>query len=195
MCISVFGPSSSPSNSLAMLFINSAFSLCFLIAIFKSKIVRFLLHPVAGMFSCHLLPVVGRIFSRCFGMFSFVCIVLPFVDISLIFLLSPVLSGLFPQVVLLSFLVLPFTFCFYIFQRLSFVLSFWPVFVDFFICVSSRIPNHSFDLFYAASIFFHPMFTVKLNQHSMNIKKVNSQNNSSCLNNLLNYFPRFSTFH
>ena len=90
-------------------------------------------HPVFGMFLCYLLPVVDRIFFRSFGMSCFVCIVLPFVDISLIFLLSPVLSGLFPQVVLLFFPVLPFPFYSYIFQRLSFVLSFWPVFVEFFL--------------------------------------------------------------
>ena len=43
--------------------------------------------------------------------------------------LSPVLSGVFPQVVLLVFLVLLFPFCSNIFLRLSFVLSFWPVLV------------------------------------------------------------------
>ena len=41
---------------------------------------------------------------RWFGMPCFVCIVLSFVDISLISLLSPVFSGLFPQFVLLFFL-------------------------------------------------------------------------------------------
>ena len=131
MCISAFRPSSSPSNCLVILFIHSAFSLYFLVAIFESKIVQFLLHPVIGMFSFNLLPVVDRIFIRSFGMPCFVCIVLALVDISLIFLLSPVLSGLFPQVVLF-FLVLPFPFYSYIFQRLSFILSFWSVFVDFF---------------------------------------------------------------
>ena len=40
--------------------------------------------------------------------FYFVCIVLPFVDISYISVLSPVLSGLFPQVVLSIFPVLSF---------------------------------------------------------------------------------------
>ena len=35
----------------------------------------FFLHPVVGMFSCHLLPVVDRIFFSCFGMSCFVCIV------------------------------------------------------------------------------------------------------------------------
>ena len=88
------------------------------------------------MFLCHLLPVVDRIFFHCFGMSCFVCIVLLFVDISLILLLSRVLSGLFPQVVLLFFLVLPFPFGSYIFQCLSFFfffLSFWLAFVDFFL--------------------------------------------------------------
>ena len=46
-----------------------------LVAIFLSQIVRFLLHPVVGMFSCHSLPIVDRIFSRCFGKSCFVCIV------------------------------------------------------------------------------------------------------------------------
>ena len=62
------------------------------------------------MFSCHSLPIVDRIFFRYFGKSCFVCIVLPFVDISLMFLLSPALSGLFPQVVLLFFRVLPVLF-------------------------------------------------------------------------------------
>ena len=100
----------------------------FLVAIFYSKIVRFLLHPVVGMFSRHLLPIVGRIFFCCFEMSSFVCIVLPFVDIFLILFISSVLSGLFPQLLLSFFLALPFPFCF---QCLSFVLSFWLVFVNF----------------------------------------------------------------
>ena len=113
------------------------FRYAFLVTIFSSKIVRFLWRPVVGMFLCHALPIVDRFFFRCFGMSSFVCIVLPFVDISLISLLSPELSGLFPQVLLLFFLVLSFPFCSHIFQDL-FVLTFWPVFVDFF-CVSSRI--------------------------------------------------------
>ena len=141
MCISALGPFSSPSNSLVM-FIHSAFSLCFWLPISQSKILRFLLHPIAGMFLCHLLPAVDRISFRYFGMSCFVCIVLPLVDISLIFFLSPVIFGLFPQVILLSFLLLPFPFCSNIFQRLSFVLSFWLF------CVSSRISPPSFDFFF-----------------------------------------------
>ena len=94
-------------------------SYAFSVAIFSSKIVRFLWRLVVGMFLCHALPVVDRIFFRCFGMSCFVCIVLLFVDISLISLLWPELSGLFPQVVLLFFLVLSFAFCSHIFQDLS----------------------------------------------------------------------------
>ena len=131
MCISVLGPSSSPSSSLVILFIHSAFLLCFLVAIFSSKIVRFLWHPVVGMFSCLSLPIVDRMYFRCFWKSCFVCIVLPFVDVSLIFLLSPAHSGLYPQVVLLFFLVLPVPICSSLFQHLSYFLSFWLVFVVF----------------------------------------------------------------
>ena len=82
------------------------------------------------MCSCHLPQLVGRIFFRCFGMFCFICIALPFVDIFLIFLLLPGLFGLFPQVVLF-FLVLLFSFCPNVFQHFSFVLLFSSVFVVF----------------------------------------------------------------
>ena len=105
-----------------------------LVSIFYSRIVQLLLHPVVGMCLCHLPQLVGRIFFHYFGMFCFVCIALTFVDVILIFLLPPALSGLFPQVVLLFFL-----YCFFLFQRLSFVSSFLSVFVFFFICISSRI--------------------------------------------------------
>ena len=103
----------------------------FLVAI--SKIVWFLLHLVVGMFVCHLLPVVVKIFFCCFGMP--VCTVLPFVDIFLIFLLSLVLSGLFPQVVLLSFLVLPFPFRSYIFQHLYY---YYYYYYNSFLCFSHQ---------------------------------------------------------
>ena len=83
MCISAFIPSSIP-NSLVILFIYSAFSLCFLFAIFLFKIVQFLLHLVTGMFFSSSPPCV--IFFHCFGVFCFVCIALTFVNIFLIFL-------------------------------------------------------------------------------------------------------------
>ena len=81
----------------------------FLVTIFQSKIVRFLLRPVVGMFSCHL-PLVDRIFFLYFVMSCFVCIVLPFVNVSLIFLLSPILSGLSPQLVIFSCVAFSFLF-------------------------------------------------------------------------------------
>ena len=91
--ISAFGPSSNPSRSLVILFIHSAFSLCFWLPYFSPESL--------GFFCIRLLVCfVDRIFFHCFGMSCFACVVLPFVDISLIFLLSQVLSGLFPQVIL-----------------------------------------------------------------------------------------------
>ena len=107
------------------------FRYAFSVAIFSSKIVRFLWRPIVGMFLCHALPIVDRIFFRCFRMSCLVCIVLPFVDISLVSLLSPKHSGLLPQVVLLFFLVLSFPFSSHIFQDIS-VLPFCPVYVDYF---------------------------------------------------------------
>ena len=107
-----------------------------LVSIFCSKIVQLLLNQVVGMFSCHLLQFVGWIFFRYFGMSSFVCIVILFDSISLIFLLSPVLSGLFHQVVLLLFLVLFFPF--------SPMFRVLPLFYDF-ICVSSQISHPGID--------------------------------------------------
>ena len=89
---------------------------------FSSKPFDFFGIRVVGMFSCHPLPIVDRIFFCCSGKICFVCIVLAFVDIFLISLPSPALSGLFPQVVLF-FLVLPFPFSSRIFWRLSFVLT------------------------------------------------------------------------
>ena len=92
-------------------------------------------------------PSLVRISFRCLRMSYFVCIVLPFVDISLTFLLWPVFSGLFPQVVLLFFLMLPVFFSPppRLFQRLS--SSFGLVFVVFFICDSSLISHPGFCCF------------------------------------------------
>ena len=61
------------------------FCYVFLVAIFWSKIVWFLLHLVVGMFLRPLPTLVGWISFRCFGMSCFVCIFLPFLDIFLIF--------------------------------------------------------------------------------------------------------------
>ena len=157
LCISTFGSSSSLSNFFIMLFIHSDFSLCFLIAIFQSKIVRFLLHPVVDMLLCHLLPVVDWIFFCCLGMSCFASIVLPFVKISLIFFISPVPSGLFPKFVQLFFLCWLFLFVptfssvFILFYHLA-------CFLRCFILVSSRISHPGLDFFFVffkGSHFFH----------------------------------------
>ena len=120
VCISILGPSSSISSSLVILFIHLAFSLCFLVAIFSFKIVWFLLHPVVDV-CFHVTP------SQLLIEFSFgylecpvLSIVLPFVDISFIFLLSPVLPCLFPQNLLLFFSCVACSFFPCLFQRLSF---------------------------------------------------------------------------
>ena len=132
MCISAFGPSSSPSNSLVLLLIHLAFLLCSLGRHILAQ--NSLVSLTSGCWYVFVSSprLVGKISFRCFGMSCFACIVLPFVDVCLIFLLSPVLSDLFLHVVLLFFLVLPFLFCPYMWQRFSFVFSFWPVSVDFF---------------------------------------------------------------
>ena len=136
------------------------FRYALLVAIFSSKNVRSLWRLVVGMFLCHVLPIIDRIFFRCFGMSCFVCVVLLFVDISLISLLSPELSGLFPQVLLLFFLLLSLTLCSHIFQGLFFY--HFVLFRRFFICVSSQISHLGFDCFFVLfeeiPIFSHTNF-------------------------------------
>ena len=104
-----------------------------LVAIFYSKIVQLLLHLIVGMFLCHLLQFVGRVFFRCFGMSCFVCIIFPFLEIFLI-LLSFASTFWFissTYILFFFFFALLFPFCLNIFQRFSFVLSFLPIFEDF----------------------------------------------------------------
>ena len=97
-----------------------------------------------------------------FSLYFLGCYILRCVDISLIFLLSSVLSGLFPQVVLLFFLVLPFPFSLH--APASFlcfiILACFRRF--FFICVSSRISHSGFDFsscFLRGSQFFHKLIS------------------------------------
>ena len=146
MFISAFGPSSSLSNYLVIFFIHSTFSLCFLVAIFPSKIVRFLLYPFVGIFLCHLLPVVDRIFFWCFVMSCFVGVVLAFVDIPLNFFLSSVLFGFFfLKFYCYFFLVLHFFFLFLHIPASSVCFIIFVRFRRFSICVSSRISHPRFD--------------------------------------------------
>ena len=139
MYISLLGPSSSLPSSLLILFTHSAFSLCFFgCHIFIQT------RSVSFTSSCwyvfvSLLPIVDIIFFRCFGKSCFVCIVLPFVDISLIFLLWPVFSGLFHQVVVIfSFVVCSF---FPAYFSASLFLPFWLVFVFFYLRFRSNFTS------------------------------------------------------
>ena len=68
-----FRPSLSPSNSLVILFIHSDCPLCSFGCHIFPKIIRFFFLPVFGMFSRHLLPVVGRIFFKFYRFTSFSC--------------------------------------------------------------------------------------------------------------------------
>ena len=139
MCISALGPSSSPSSSLVILFIHSAFSLSFFGCHIFVQNCSVSLASGCWYDFIYALPIVDRIFFYCFGMCCFVCIVLHFVHISLVSLLSPEHSGLFPQVLLLFYLEFSFPFCSHIFQDLS-ALPFWPVFVDFLSGFPEQIP-------------------------------------------------------
>ena len=162
VCISALGPFLSSSSSLVTMFIHSAFSLCFFgchIFVQNCYFFFFFWRLVVGMFWCHALPVIYGIFFHCFGMFYFVSNVLPFVDISLISLLSPELSSLFPQVVLSFFLVLSFPFSSHIFQEIL-VLPFWSVFVDVLSTFPAKFPILGLTVsscFLRGSQFYHTL--------------------------------------
>ena len=155
MYISAFS-TSSPSNYCCVVYSFGIFVMFSWLSYFTPKLFSF----SVGIFSCHPPKLVSRIFFHCFRMSYFVAIVLPFVDIFLIFLLSSVLSGLFPQVLLLFFVLL-YPFCPNLFQCFSFVLLFLPVFIAFlsaflvkfpvqvliFLSCSLRAPRFSQKLF------------------------------------------------
>ena len=104
-----FGPSLNPSNSFPTLLIHSAFLLCSLPSHILLQNCLFPCHPIASRFSCIFSPLAGNFF-HCFGMSCYVCIVSSCLDIFFVFLPSPVLSDLFPQVVLCVLHVLLFSF-------------------------------------------------------------------------------------
>ena len=102
------------------------------VPIFCSKIFLLPCHQVVGMYSCILTQLAGWFF-HCFWKSWFICIVWSCLTIILAFLLSPVLSGLFPRVVFyVLLLVLFFSFCPNMFQCSPSVLSFSLVVGDFF---------------------------------------------------------------
>ena len=95
MCISAFGPSSSPFNSLVILFINRSFSLWF----FSCYIIVWNCSISLASYCWYVFvssPSFDKISFRCSWISCFVYIDLPFADTSIIFLFSPGLSGLFP---------------------------------------------------------------------------------------------------
>ena len=99
--ILISGPSSSPSSSLVIFFYPFSVFVMFLwLPYFSPKSFGLLYCWLLVCFRVTPFQLLVGIFFRCFGMSWFFCIVLPFVDICLVFLLWPVLSGLFPQVVL-----------------------------------------------------------------------------------------------
>ena len=133
MFIFTFGPSSSPSYSFPMLLIHSAFLLCSL----GWKIIQLPLNLVVGRSLYHHPLFVGIIFFPCLRIFCFVCIVLSFVEIFLIFLLSPV--------VLSFLLVLFFPLCDNMLKSFFLWFIIFACCCKFLIFVSSRISHPSFE--------------------------------------------------
>ena len=142
MCIFIFYPSLSPSNYFPMLLIHSAFLMFSWLPYFTQTLFSFL---YIRLLAC--LRVTSPYFLLdlfyYFGMSCFVCIVLPCLNIFLMFPLSSVHSGLFPRVLLSFFLVLLFPFCPQIFQRFSLFFIFVCCH-RFLMCVSSRISQPGF---------------------------------------------------
>ena len=99
-----------------------------------------------GMFSRHSFPIVDRIFFRCFGKSCFVCIVLPFVDISLIFFLWSALLVYILKLNCYFFCVACSFFPPLISAPLFFIIL--AGFRSFFICLSSQISHPDFDCFF-----------------------------------------------
>ena len=126
-CIYAQGPSSSPCNSFSMLFNRSIFLLYSLHSYICTKIVLLLWHPVIGMSSCILPLLDGRIFFRCFGMYCFVLIFWPCLDIFLV--CSQYILIYFLELFVL--IVLLFSFRPNIFQHFTSVLPFLLVVIDF----------------------------------------------------------------
>ena len=117
---------------------------------------------------CILLLFAGRIFFCCFAMSSFVCIVLSYLDIFLVFLLSPVPSGLFSQVVLGFFI------CWVnIFFSSQYIPAFLFCLIIFAYCrrsliyVSSQISHPGFEflfMFLGEHRFYHKLISLRKKQ-------------------------------
>ena len=101
MCISILWPSLSPSTSLAILFIHSAFSLCCFGCHIFTQNVRSLWRPVFGMFLCHAQLLIE---------FSFVVLKCPVLFLLFYHFSTSLKSPFFPQNFLGYFLKL---YCFF----------------------------------------------------------------------------------
>ena len=99
------------------------------------------------MFLCHALPIVDKIFFCRFGISCFVHIVLPFVDISLVFLLLLEPSGFISSSCMVIFSHVVF---FILFPHIlgSFCFNILACFRRFFIWVSSETSHPGLDYFF-----------------------------------------------
>ena len=128
-----------------MLLIHSAFVMFSSILYFAPELF------VSFSFGCWYfflpLPILlVEFFFRCFGMSCFICIVLSRLNNFLVFLLSPVTSGLIPRVVL-SFLIVVFFYSSQLIRtfRLCLILS---ACCRFLICISNRIFHPGFEFLF-----------------------------------------------
>ena len=120
---------------ISLLGLSSSSCCCFLsirlfcydlsVPIFSFKFVLLPFHPVAKS-SC-IFPLLAGRFFHCLGISRFVWIVWSCLNIFLVFLISPVPSGLFPRVVSFVLIVLFFAFRFNIFP-------YFPLFYIFTCC-------------------------------------------------------------
>ena len=90
VCISAFRPTSNPSISLVILFIHSAFLLRFFwLPYFCPKSFGFFCIRLLVYFYCYLLPIVNRIFFRCFGIIIIIIIIIIITDRSVFICVIP----------------------------------------------------------------------------------------------------------
>ena len=150
ICISAFGSSSSPFSSLVILLIIHPFLFVFWLPYFSRKLF--------GFCSIQLFVCFSVISFQLLIDFSFIVLEWPLLSvlfdplcISLIFLLSPVLSGLFPQVPELFFSSVAFSFPFLHIPTSFLCFIILACFHRFCICVSSWNSNPGFDF---SSAFF-----------------------------------------
>ena len=119
------------------------FRYVFLVAIFSSKIVGFLLHQVVGIFYVHFRLIVDRIFFHWYGMFCLYC----FTFCRYLFNLPPFASTFWfiSSSFIVSFSSVVFSFLFLTIPASFFCFIIFACFCRFFISVSSRNSHPGFD--------------------------------------------------